>query len=69
MEKTYEVMRETMFHLIVCSNYRPEEKHLLDLKVNQENTAGTSGGWQLKEATEPIQCESKEGFWHYVFAC
>lgn len=66
----FEVTREHVLSLQVCSNGPPEEMDKVEEAVRENHEAGTSAGWVLSREGEhaPVVCE-KGGRWHYLFLC
>ncbi|EIW19956.1 MULTISPECIES: hypothetical protein [Pelosinus] len=65
----YEVTRENLLNLQVCSNVPPGRKAELDALVNALEICGTSAGWRLDYNIEPVECAANIGHWHYIFSC
>lgn len=71
MSKQFEVVRQTLLQLQVCSPIPPERSKELEFNVQQHFPAGTTNNWRLddQEHMKPVKCWSTDGNWHYMFIC
>jgi hypothetical protein len=63
------ILKETLFHLQICTTIVPDNKQEINQKIGAYAIAGTSRGWQLDETVEPVKCDDYEDRWHYIMDC
>lgn len=67
----FEVAREHILALQICSNCPPSEMDKLEEAVRLHHESGTSAGWVLEKEGEraPVKCADHADRWHYLFLC
>jgi len=67
----YEVTREGILNIQVCSNCPVDAMDELEKAVQTNNPAGTSYNWQIENEGDlkPVKCDDDPNRKHYVFSC
>ena len=65
----FEVIRESIIQLQVCTKIEPGNEEILSDLVSQKRPSGTSMGWQVDKNYKPVQCLNDNEKWHYILSC